>query len=658
MIEVKVRNADACTVKSETMTRGRVGAMIHFNFSEEWEGLDRVAVFSNGVTDIDVYLESDTVPVPPEMFREAGRSVKVGVRGDHIEGDVVTVVIPTVYTLLGTVFNGTDISGNAPADITPSLADQIMAAAQNAVDTANSVREDADAGVFDGVDGFSPTVAVTDIDGGHRVTIADEDGEHVFDVMDGQGGGGGTGDHNQLTNRDAANQHPMSAITGLQTALDGKITSEQLPSAINAALEQAKESGEFDGADGADGEPGQIGPRGPSGVYIGDTEPTDADVWIYPDGEVGIPATQDWVEQQIYTQTDDYYPWWNSVKIANGFAIATANIGFDASFISNKNGISHTESIYVRLPYPMKEPALTGSSDYGGHVITAVEGIAALPTETKNDTAEMKFNVYSLRGESVGAQLQDYFRLSVTGEIATLPAEPRFEADATMGQQAQSIAQSYVDAAISGRVFVYGRNWLYSKSHNLNDYSTRVEDGNGNYIFGGRMECDTFVQMILHGIPYSLSPYADTTAETFDYEDLAEMDNPNNYPWVAYLLDNIKDNPCIKHTTDTGIDKDVRFAAEIAWIMWTMDAKACLFTDCDQARAGDIAFFKTDGKSVFDNISHVAFVGEENGEKYIYEVSTEKVSHPNAVYKTKLSEYTRTPAYFARINLSAEEASE
>lgn len=35
------------------------------------------------------------------------------------------------------------------------------------------------------------------------------------------GGGGGTADHRLLTNRDAAGQHPISAITGLQTALDG-----------------------------------------------------------------------------------------------------------------------------------------------------------------------------------------------------------------------------------------------------------------------------------------------------------------------------------------------------------------------------------------------------------------------------------------------------
>ncbi len=37
-----------------------------------------------------------------------------------------------------------------------------------------------------GEDGFSPTVTVTEIEGGHRVTITDEDGDHVFDVMDGE----------------------------------------------------------------------------------------------------------------------------------------------------------------------------------------------------------------------------------------------------------------------------------------------------------------------------------------------------------------------------------------------------------------------------------------------------------------------------------------
>ena len=40
-----------------------------------------------------------------------------------------------------------------------------------------------------GPQGYSPTVTVTDIVGGHHVVITDADGAHPFDVMDGQGGG-------------------------------------------------------------------------------------------------------------------------------------------------------------------------------------------------------------------------------------------------------------------------------------------------------------------------------------------------------------------------------------------------------------------------------------------------------------------------------------
>ncbi len=42
----------------------------------------------------------------------------------------------------------------------------------------------------DGQDGVSPQISVTDIDGGHRVTITDAEGTKSFDVMDGAGGGG------------------------------------------------------------------------------------------------------------------------------------------------------------------------------------------------------------------------------------------------------------------------------------------------------------------------------------------------------------------------------------------------------------------------------------------------------------------------------------
>lgn len=78
-------------------------------------------------------------------------------------------------------------------------------------------------------------------------------------------GGNGTADHAKLSNRDAADQHPISAITGLQKELDGKqpagnyLTADSLQAATDAALAQAKASGEFDGADGHPGENGSDG---------------------------------------------------------------------------------------------------------------------------------------------------------------------------------------------------------------------------------------------------------------------------------------------------------------------------------------------------------------------------------------------------------------
>lgn len=69
----------------------------------------------------------------------------------------------------------------------------------------------------------------------------------------------GTNDHAKLSNRDAADQHPIGAITGLEAALAGKqpvgdyLTNEALAGAVDDALAQAKASGAFDGAPGADG---------------------------------------------------------------------------------------------------------------------------------------------------------------------------------------------------------------------------------------------------------------------------------------------------------------------------------------------------------------------------------------------------------------------
>ena len=90
----------------------------------------------------------------------------------------------------------------------------------------------------DGEDGYSPTVSVTTITGGHRVTITDANGSHTFDVMDGINGTDGqdgtdgvspevtiatiTGGHS-VTITDA--DHPTGQTFNVMDGVDGAVLS-------------------------------------------------------------------------------------------------------------------------------------------------------------------------------------------------------------------------------------------------------------------------------------------------------------------------------------------------------------------------------------------------------------------------------------------------
>jgi hypothetical protein len=66
------------------------------------------------------------------------------------------------------------------------------------------------------------------------------------------------------------------SLNELMEAIDNKLDADKLPTAINTALTQAKESGEFNGKDGA---PGPIGPQGPAGK----TPKLGVDYWTAAD---------------------------------------------------------------------------------------------------------------------------------------------------------------------------------------------------------------------------------------------------------------------------------------------------------------------------------------------------------------------------------------
>ena len=103
----------------ELLTAGMAKAVtVEFVFSDDWDGLTKTAVFSNGKTTVGVLAanwDRDTVLVPHEVLAVPGRHARVGVYGADESG----VVLPTVWVSLGKVQPGADPSGDASAD--PSL---------------------------------------------------------------------------------------------------------------------------------------------------------------------------------------------------------------------------------------------------------------------------------------------------------------------------------------------------------------------------------------------------------------------------------------------------------------------------------------------------------------------------------------------------------
>ena len=136
--------------RGEPLTSGSVNVNVaRFEFSPDWEGLERVAVFRAGVESRSVVLGADgQCVIPWETLASHGRQLTAGVYGTR-GGEVV---LPTVWASLGTVLEGAD-PGKEAQPPTPDVYQQLMAAAQEAVETAKSVREDADAGAFIGPPG-------------------------------------------------------------------------------------------------------------------------------------------------------------------------------------------------------------------------------------------------------------------------------------------------------------------------------------------------------------------------------------------------------------------------------------------------------------------------------------------------------------------------
>ena len=154
MINIMIDGRAASGFTTEPITTGSVGIKTYFSLSPEWEGLGKVAVFRAGNVSVDMLLTGTFCEVPPEVLETAGIPLNVGLYGTNGSGEIV---IPTVWCNVAKIAVGTKPSAVEPGVITPEIGQQCIDAAQAAQDAAEhaeniaqSVRDDADAGLFKG----------------------------------------------------------------------------------------------------------------------------------------------------------------------------------------------------------------------------------------------------------------------------------------------------------------------------------------------------------------------------------------------------------------------------------------------------------------------------------------------------------------------------
>lgn len=231
MLSMNVWAADVTVVQKETLTVGRVGLEISFAFSSDWEGLQKIAVFEGAAT-ADKVLVGDSTTVPTECLAEEGHVLRVGVYGASEDG---RVVIPTLWGKFGKVQASAIPSGTDAAEPEPNVVAQLQTIAATAMETAQRVRNDADAGSFNGADGANGATFTPAVDAEGNLTWTNDGGRENPESVNLKGPRGEQGEQG------AAGADGYTPVKGVDYL-------------TNAEIEQIKEEIENDLSGGGSGE--------------------------------------------------------------------------------------------------------------------------------------------------------------------------------------------------------------------------------------------------------------------------------------------------------------------------------------------------------------------------------------------------------------------
>ena len=153
-------NVDARGIKGDKGDIGETGVGIEST------------VFNSDYT-LTITFTDDTSYTTPSIRGEKG------LKGDVGNG-ITSTVLNNDYTLTINFTDGTQYT-------TPPIRGKQGDKGDKGDTGATGARGEQGERGLTGADGYSPTVTITSITGGHRITITDADGEHSADVMDGTG---------------------------------------------------------------------------------------------------------------------------------------------------------------------------------------------------------------------------------------------------------------------------------------------------------------------------------------------------------------------------------------------------------------------------------------------------------------------------------------
>lgn len=178
--------------EKEPITSGSVNVYpVQFEFSEDWNGLARTAVFQAGCREKTVALSGGACSVPAGVLSEPGYYLMVGVCGRHGE----STVLPTIWANLGLILEGA-VTGDAPSPPEPAPPPEGWQEALDSKGDRLAYTETGELGLYSG------------------------DRELSSVPLEGGSGEGGTTDHRRLSHRDALEQHPIASISGLEKELN------------------------------------------------------------------------------------------------------------------------------------------------------------------------------------------------------------------------------------------------------------------------------------------------------------------------------------------------------------------------------------------------------------------------------------------------------